>query len=127
MRVMMSDLVLVEIEERICTLTLNRPEVLNALNVGVFQQLDEALQSIINRGQEVACVVLRGAGKAFSAGHDLNDISAGDESTHADFEAAVLETRAFGPASRSREILALSSNGSGSQPCVLAASLIEWI
>lgn len=93
----MADLVLVEFEERICTLTLNRPEVLNALNVEVFQQLDEAMQSIINRGQEIACVVLRGAGKAFSAGHDLNDISSGDESAHADFEAALLETLASLP------------------------------
>ncbi|MFK8049652.1 MAG: enoyl-CoA hydratase/isomerase family protein [Halioglobus sp.] len=87
----MNDYVLVELRDRICTLTLNRPEVLNALNHEVFTQLKTAIESIASRGDEVGCVILCGSGKAFSAGHDLNDISSGDEAEHADFEASVLE------------------------------------
>jgi enoyl-CoA hydratase/carnithine racemase len=60
-------------------LTLNRPEKLNALTVEMFRELRahvEALQA----DTSVGCVVLRGAGRCFSAGHDLADI-AGGEST----------------------------------------------
>jgi enoyl-CoA hydratase/carnithine racemase len=60
-------------------LTLNRPEKLNALTVEMFRELRahvEALQA----NTSVGCVVLRGAGRCFSAGHDLADI-AGGEST----------------------------------------------
>lgn len=87
----MNDLVLYEIEKRVCTLTLNRPEVLNALNVDTFKQLEHRLKQIEAAGSEVGCVVLRGSGKAFSAGHDLRDIEAGAEDEHGEFEAAVLE------------------------------------
>lgn len=87
----MENYVLTEFEGRICRLTLNRPEVLNALNHEVFTQLQSAIKSIVVRGDEIGCVVLAGSGKAFSAGHDLNDISSGDEGQHADFEASVLE------------------------------------
>ncbi len=87
----MENYVLTEFDGRVCRLTLNRPEVLNALNHEVFTQLQDAIKSIVVRGDEIGCVVLAGSGKAFSAGHDLNDISSGDEAQHADFEASVLE------------------------------------
>jgi enoyl-CoA hydratase len=93
----MKDYVLTEFDGRVCRLTLNRPEVLNALNHEVFTQLKTALESIAARGEEIGCVVLSGAGKAFSAGHDLNDISSGEEAQHSDFEASVLETLASLP------------------------------
>ena len=93
----MSDYVLVSVDGRVCTLTLNRPEVLNALNVDVFRQLQAALEMIAARGEELGCVIIRGAGKAFSAGHDLNDISSGDEGEHSEFEASVLQAMASLP------------------------------
>jgi enoyl-CoA hydratase len=93
----MNEYVLTEIDGRICRLTLNRPEVLNALNHEVFSQLAAAVESIATRVEEIGCVILSGSGKAFSAGHDLNDISAGDEAQHADFEASVLEALASLP------------------------------
>jgi enoyl-CoA hydratase len=71
--------------------------VLNALNHEVFAQLKTAIESVAASGDEVGCVVLSGSGKAFSAGHDLNDISSGDEAQHADFEASVLELLASLP------------------------------
>lgn len=58
----------------LCTLTLNRPEKLNALDTATFEQLDEHL-AVLQQSQTVGCVVVRGAGKAFSAGADLKGLS----------------------------------------------------
>ena len=93
----MSEYVLVKTDKRVCRLTLNRPEVLNALNYEVFQQLGAAISSLAAQGSEIACVILCGSGKAFSAGHDLNDISAGSEAQHSEFEASTLEALAALP------------------------------
>ena len=61
----------------VVTLTLNRPDKLNALTVGVFRELRAHVEAL--RGDKTArCVVLRGAGKCFSAGHDLADIAEGE-------------------------------------------------
>jgi enoyl-CoA hydratase len=56
-------------------LTLNRPEVLNALNTGVFAALEEELTSIgLDSGTRA--VVISGAGdRAFSAGADLDELA----------------------------------------------------
>lgn len=93
----MNEAILIEFDGRICKLKLNRPKVLNALNHEVFVQLLAAIEMIAEKGEDVACVILSGSGKAFSAGHDLNDISSGDEAQHADFEASVLEALASLP------------------------------
>jgi len=58
-------------------LTLNRPDKLNALTVGVFEELRGHITDLRDDGS-VGCVVLRGAGRCFSAGHDLADIAAGE-------------------------------------------------
>lgn len=62
--------VLVERDGPIVTLTLNRPERLNAVNQGLYDRLvDELTRAGGDRG--VRCVVLTGAGRAFCAGADL--------------------------------------------------------
>jgi enoyl-CoA hydratase/carnithine racemase len=53
--------------------TLNRPEQRNALSTGLMTELTEELERQ-SRRPEVRVVVLRGAGPAFSAGHDLNEL-----------------------------------------------------
>lgn len=58
-------------------LLLNRPEKLNALTVGMFARLREHVLAIKD-DVTVRCVVLRGAGRCFSAGHDLADIASGE-------------------------------------------------
>lgn len=74
----MSDaLVLRQDKDGLATLTLNRPDKLNALTVGVFRQLRQHVLDI-QKDDSVHCVVLRGAGKCFSAGHDLADIAEGE-------------------------------------------------
>lgn len=56
-------------------LTMNRPERLNALSSELVLRLGEELSRI---GHETRAVVLRGHGRAFSAGHDLKDAAAQD-------------------------------------------------
>jgi len=71
----MSDLVLVETADRVRTLTVNRPEKLNALNSEVMASLDAALDAA--RGDaSVGVVVITGAGeKSFIAGADIGELS----------------------------------------------------
>ncbi|MGH1373287.1 MAG: enoyl-CoA hydratase/isomerase family protein [Cellvibrionaceae bacterium] len=89
----MSEFIKVEIQGRVCSLTLNRPEVMNALNHQVFVELKQAIEDVA-ANDDIGCVILKGEGRAFSAGHDLNDIAGGDELEHADFEATTLEALA---------------------------------
>lgn len=74
----MSELVTRTDDRGLCTLTLNRPDKLNALTVALFREL-RAHVSDLKNDDSVACVILRGAGKCFSAGHDLGDIATGEE------------------------------------------------
>jgi enoyl-CoA hydratase len=56
----------------LCTLTLNRPEKLNALDTQAFEELEAHLAALEGEDQTIGCVVLRGAGRGFCAGADLN-------------------------------------------------------
>ena len=58
------------IEERVCTITLNRPEKMNALSWALRQEFMVALKTA-ERDSEVGCIVVKGAGRAFSAGYDM--------------------------------------------------------
>jgi len=61
-----------EVAEKIATISLNRPEVANAQNAALLDELDAAWTEAA-ADDEVAVIVLRAEGKHFSAGHDLND------------------------------------------------------
>ncbi len=62
--------VLYETSGAIALVTLNRPDVRNAQNAKMTFALDDAYQRAID-DDEVKVIVLRGAGKHFSAGHDI--------------------------------------------------------
>lgn len=70
--------VLREDRDGLAVLTLNRPDKLNALTVGMFAEL-RAHVTALYKDDTIGCVVLRGAGKCFSAGHDLADIAEGEK------------------------------------------------
>ncbi|MEP6997067.1 MAG: enoyl-CoA hydratase-related protein, partial [Betaproteobacteria bacterium] len=59
----------------VATLTLNRPAQFNAINRAMLDELQTALDSIA-RDDSVRVVVLAGAGRAFSPGHDLKEMLA---------------------------------------------------
>ena len=74
----MEKLVLRHDENGLCTLRLNRPEKLNALNLEVFKALRAHVEDLAGQCDTIGCVVLRGNGSCFSAGHDLSALGAGE-------------------------------------------------
>jgi enoyl-CoA hydratase/carnithine racemase len=75
--------VLLEINDRVAWMRLNRPEALNALDQTTVDQLDAHLGELENQ-PDVRVLVITGTGRAFCAGADLtglSDIAAGDGAT----------------------------------------------
>ena len=67
------DHILVDKEDGVAIITLNRPEVLNAMNRKLGSELHEAVLEM-NGDDEVGCIVLTGSGqRAFSAGGDIHE------------------------------------------------------
>lgn len=75
----------------IATLTLNRPEALNALSPSLFVELRAHVDAIAGEVDSVGCVILRGAGRSFSAGNDIKAIQAGERAPSPHFQAETLE------------------------------------
>jgi enoyl-CoA hydratase len=67
----------IEVAGRIATITLNRPERLNAINDDMPGEIRQAVEAA-NADDRVHVIVLRGAGKAFCAGYDLKHYAEGD-------------------------------------------------
>jgi enoyl-CoA hydratase len=65
---------LVETEKSICTVTLNRPAVLNAVNAEMTNELEHVIAWLFGHPEEVRVVLLRGAGAAFCAGDDVKEL-----------------------------------------------------
>ncbi|MBY8976979.1 enoyl-CoA hydratase [Rhodobacteraceae bacterium NNCM2] len=65
--------------DRIATLTLNRPNSLNALSVEMLSALQGEFDSLAT-DESIKAVVIRGAGRAFCAGHDLKQMTAARQS-----------------------------------------------
>ena len=63
--------VIYERRDAIAYLTLNRPDKLNALNAGLVSDLQDALD-VVEADPEVRVAIITGAGRAFSAGFDIN-------------------------------------------------------
>jgi len=57
-----------EVEGAVATITIRRPEKLNALDAGVVAELQAAFEGM---GEEIRCAILTGEGKAFVAGADI--------------------------------------------------------
>ncbi|MBX3485794.1 enoyl-CoA hydratase/isomerase family protein [Phenylobacterium sp.] len=87
----MGRLVLRHDEGGCATLTLNRPEKLNALTVDLFRDLAAHVADLEDAVGRVSVVVLRGAGRCFSAGHDLADIAAGEAPPSPHFQAETIQ------------------------------------
>jgi enoyl-CoA hydratase/carnithine racemase len=67
----------IEKQDRVATLTLNRPERHNAFNLAMARELD-AFWADVKRDPKVVCVIVTGAGdKAFCTGMDIGDVADG--------------------------------------------------
>ncbi len=84
-------LVLREDSDGLAVLTLNRPDALNALSPTLFVELRAHIDAIAGQIDEIGCVILRGAGRSFSAGNDLKAIQSGERAPSAHFQAETLE------------------------------------
>lgn len=84
----MPEAVVYEVRDRIAYITLNRPEAMNALNTAVRQGLSESLRSFRD-DPDAWVAIISGAGeRAFSAGADLKEMSAGREAEAAGTQVA---------------------------------------
>ena len=66
---------LLEIQERVALITLNRPQALNALNGQLIDELNLALDCL-EADPQIGCIVLTGSAKAFAAGADIKELAA---------------------------------------------------
>lgn len=71
---MAHETLIVEIEDYVALIRLNRPEALNALNARMWRELVEAL-SAADADDAVRCIVLTGSDKAFAAGADVREMA----------------------------------------------------
>ncbi len=65
---------ILEIEDYVALIRLNRPEALNALNSQLLGELAEALRAV-DENDKVRCIVITGSEKAFAAGADIKEMS----------------------------------------------------
>ena len=68
-----------EIADRIARITLNRPERLNALSPQLTQELGDAVEAVAGTDEDVRCLILTGAGRAFCAGGDTGGMPGGGQ------------------------------------------------
>ena len=88
---MSSNQVLFIERDGLATLSLNKPDKLNALETAVFEQLLEHIERIEASTAAIGCVVLRGNGRSFCAGHDLAVLSAGESVAENILQTKVIE------------------------------------
>lgn len=81
----------IEKNDGICTVKINNPKALNALNIEILHELNYAFDELEN-DKDVSVVVVTGEGKAFVAGADISymkDLSASEAKQFAEFGAKV--------------------------------------
>ena len=78
--------IIYEVEENTGWITLNRPERLNALSRPLLAEVEEALNAA-REDDNVRAIVIKGAGRAFSAGYDMNVQTQGERRRDALFSA----------------------------------------
>lgn len=66
--------IIVELEDHIATIKLNRPDAMNALNSTLLGELAHALKDA-DENEKVRCIVLTGSPKMFAAGADIKEMS----------------------------------------------------
>src|SRR5687768_13002370 len=87
---MPDELVLRDDNDGVTTLTLNRPDKLNALTPSVFIALRGHIEDL-TKDDRVRCVVLTGAGRSFCAGHDLSAIAENERAPSRHYESETVD------------------------------------
>lgn len=71
---MTAPFVLSSVEDRIAIVRLNRPEVMNALNMKLMEELVRVLEEL-DRNEEVHCIIITGNERVFAAGADIREMA----------------------------------------------------
>ena len=66
--------IIVEVEDHVALITLNRPDAMNALNQQLLAELAQALGEA-QGNDKVRCIILTGSEKAFAAGADIKEMA----------------------------------------------------
>ncbi len=66
--------IIVDVEEHIAVITLNRPDAMNALNQQLLSELVTALEDL-DQNDKARCIVITGSDKAFAAGADIKEMA----------------------------------------------------
>lgn len=66
--------IIVDIDDYVATITLNRPDAMNALNAALLSELAVALHDA-DKNDKVRCVIITGSEKAFAAGADIAEMA----------------------------------------------------
>src|SRR3954470_7008712 len=85
-----AQLLRVEAEGPVATLTLDRPAQRNALSLALMREIIDALARV-REDRDVRVVVLAGAGPAFCAGHDLSEMTGRSEDDYRELFATCSE------------------------------------
>ncbi len=72
------EFLLYDLADHVATITLNRPEVMNALTRELYAELEAAIRDA-HSDPEVRCVIITGAGRAFCSGDDVRQIMLGEQ------------------------------------------------
>ncbi|MEY2460488.1 MAG: enoyl-CoA hydratase, partial [Acidimicrobiaceae bacterium] len=104
----MSEVVLVDVTDRIATITMNRPEARNALNTELRRALPQAVAECEAR-DDIDVLILTGADPVFCAGLDLKEL--GQSSNESDDAAVVASTERRGPLPSTAKPLIGAING----------------
>jgi enoyl-CoA hydratase len=92
----MSSHILLERDEHIATVILNKPDKMNALDIAMWQALGETFLAL-SADDSVRCVILRGAGeKAFSAGADIEEFEQARDTAEKSRAYSAVTQRALG-------------------------------
>jgi enoyl-CoA hydratase len=73
--------IILDVKDGVATITLNRPDVRNAINLAMVEEIHDALTSVAPREDVLALVLTGAGGKAFAAGADIAELL---ERTHED-------------------------------------------
>lgn len=69
--------ILLDINDKVGIITLNRPDALNALNKQLMDEMTDALRGL-EANDDIGCIVITGSEKAFAAGADIKEMASKD-------------------------------------------------
>jgi len=116
--------ILVDVEDGVAVLTMNRPDKLNAMNRKLHQELRDAVKQA-DSDDGIGCIVITGAGeKAFTAGGDIKEQLA-DDAKHSDKELDELRdgTRQYDISASAKPTIGMMNGLAFGGGAVLASSL----